>query len=172
MRDRARDVRLLGVAIAACVVALGGAGLALAPLGTEPAAQPPRVTPAHDAGVDAAFAQGVEQLRARRYEPAIAAFHSVLERAPAMPEAHANIGFALVGMSRHAEAKGSFERAINLRPAQVNAYFGLAVAAEGLGDLATARDAMRTYLHLAPAHDRYRRRAEAALWEWSVARAP
>lgn len=172
MSSRSRDVRALGVAIAACVVAFGGAGLALAPLGTAPATQAPGVPWGHDAGVDAAFHQGVELLKARRYEPAIAAFHRVLAQAPAMPEAHANIGFALIGLSRHAEAKGFFERAIGLRPAQVNAYFGLAVAAEGLGDLAMARDAMRTYLHLAPPHDRYRRRAEAALWEWSVARAP
>ena len=40
------------------------------------------------------------------------------------------------------------------------------MAHERLGELPAARGAMRTYAHLAPASDPFRRKAEAALWEW------
>ena len=161
---RVRDVRLFGVAITVGLVTLGGAGLALLP----PQAAPPVPPARHAAEVDLAFRQGVAMLHARRYDHALPAFHRVLKFAPAMPEAHANMGFTLVGLGRHREAKAFFEGALDLQPRQLNAYYGLALAAEGLGDLETARGAMRTYAHLAPSGDPYRRRAEAALWEWTA----
>jgi tetratricopeptide (TPR) repeat protein len=166
MKAGRRDLRLLGTAITAGVIVLGGAGVALLPAG--PAPQVPR-TPPHETEVALAFSQGVAMLRQRRYEHALGAFHRVLQFAPAMPEAHTNMGFALVGLGRHREAKTFFEGAIDLRPAQLNAYYGLAVAAEGLGDLPAARGAMRAYLHLTPSGDPFRRKAEAALWEWDEA---
>jgi Flp pilus assembly protein TadD len=166
MNLRGRDVRLFGAAIAIGVVALGGAGLALLP-SAAPTVQP--AVRAHEADVALAFRQGVAMLHARRYEHAVTAFHRVLKFAPDLPEAHANMGFALVGLGRHAEAKSFFEGAIDLRPRQDNAYYGLALAAEGLGDLEAARGAMRTYVHLAPPDDPYRRRAQSALWEWGDA---
>ncbi|MCM2326783.1 MAG: tetratricopeptide repeat protein [Lysobacter sp.] len=169
MSARGRDVRLFGVAITAGIVALGGAGLAYMPSGAAPE-KPPATAVPHAADVDLAFRQGVAMLHARRHEHAIAAFHRVLKFAPAMPEAHANMGFALVGLKRYREAKSFFEGAIDLQPRQLNAYYGLALAAEGLGDLEVARGAMRTYVHLAPAGDPHRRKAEAALWEWSAGR--
>lgn len=168
MSARGRDVRLFGVAIAAGIVALGGAGLAYMPSGVVP--ERPVAAAPHAADVDLAFRQGVAMLHARRHEHAIAAFHRVLKFAPAMPEAHANMGFALVGMGRHREARSFFEGAIDLQPRQLNAYYGLALAAEGLGDLEVARGAMRTYVHLAPAGDPHRRKGEAALWEWTAGR--
>lgn len=165
MNRRGRDVRLLGAAIVAAVVVLGGAGIALVPAGSrEPVAD------GREARIEQAFRQGVVMLHARQYEHAATAFHHVLKFAPRMPEANANMGFALVGLGRHHEARAFFEGALALRPRQDNAYYGLALAAEGLGDLETARGAMRTYVHLAPPGDPYRRRAESALWEWSAAR--
>jgi len=164
MSARGRDIRLLGAAIVASIVALGGAGLALVP----PVPRPEAAVAAHVADVDVAFRQGVAMLHARQYEHALTAFHRVLKFAPEMPEAHANMGFALVGLRRHREAKAFFEGAIDLRPRQLNAYYGLALAAEGLGDLEAARGAMRTYVHLAPPDDPYRRRAQSALWEWGA----
>ncbi|MBK7660695.1 MAG: tetratricopeptide repeat protein [Betaproteobacteria bacterium] len=158
-----RDVRMLGVLLTASLVAIGGAGIALLP-------GPPAGggTPAaHADDVDIAFRQGVAMLQAREHGHALTAFHRVLKFAPDMPEAHANMGFALAGLGRHREARAYFEGALDLRPAQLNAYYGLAVAAEAMGDFETARGAMRTYAHLAPAADPFRRRAEAALWEWS-----
>ncbi len=169
MNPARRDVRLLGVLLTVALVALGGAGLALVPA-VPPRADPPSIP--HAGEIDLAFRQGVAMLRARQHEHAMAAFHRVLRFAPTMPEAHANMGFALAGLGRHREAKAFFEGAIDLRPAQLNAYYGLAVAAEALGDLQTARGAMRTYAHLAPADDPFRRRAESAIWEWSERRVP
>jgi predicted Zn-dependent protease len=112
------------------------------------------------------FTQGVVMLHAKQYEHALTAFHRVLALDPAMPEAQVNAGFALLGMNQPAAARRFFEGAIALRKDQLNAYYGLAVASEQLGDLPAARGAMRTYAHLAPKDDPFRRRAEAALWEW------
>lgn len=165
MRTRGRDVRLLGAAITVGIVALGGAGLALLPAG--PPAETAR-PPAYGPDVDLAFGQGVAMLHAKRHDHALAAFHRVLKLAPEMPEAHANMGYALAGLGRHREAKDFFEGAIALRPRQVNAYYGLALASAGLGDLESARGAMRTFVHLASADDPHRQRAESAIRAWSA----
>ncbi len=82
-----------------------------------------------------------------------------------------NLGFALLGAGRAAEARTAFDRATALRPAQANAYYGLALAHEASGDLAVATGAMRSYLHLAKHEDpKHLARARAALWEWEQAR--
>lgn len=112
------------------------------------------------------FEQAVVMLHARRHDHAVTALHRVLELAPEMPEAHVNMGFALLGLKRYPAARDFFESALALRAGQLNAYYGLAIALEELRDLAGARGAMRTYVHLAPPDDPFRRRAEAALWEW------
>lgn len=167
MIRRGRDVRLLGVAIAAGVVALGGAGLAFVPAGVPATA---RAAAPHEAEVAVAFRQGVAMLQAGRHDHALAAFHRVLKFAPEMPEAHANMGFALAGLGRHGEARAFFEGALALRPRQDNAYYGLAFAAAAQGDLEAARGAMRTYLHLVSPGDPFRARAQAALVTWSAPR--
>lgn len=119
-----------------------------------------------EAELQARFEQGVVMLHARQYEYAVAAFHHVLERAPGMPEAHANMGFALLGLARHAAAADFFRGAIGLRVDQLNAYYGLAVALDALGDRQGAIAAMQSYVHRTPPGDPFRRKAEAALWEW------
>ncbi len=115
------------------------------------------------------FEQGVVMLHAKRYEEALTAFHRVLELTPAMPEAHVNIGYALLGLKRYDLARDFFESATTLRKDQANAYYGLAEALEGMHDLPGAIGAMRTYLHLSPPNDQYRRKAESAIWEWEDA---
>jgi len=120
--------------------------------------------------VDARFRQAVVMLHAKRYDHALTALHRVLELAPNLPEAHVNMGFALLGLGKPAAARDFFESATVLRPQQTNAYYGLAMALEGLQDLPGAIGAMRTYLHLAPADDPHARKAGAALWEWEAAR--
>lgn len=119
--------------------------------------------------IEQRFQQGVVMLHARKYEYAVTAFHRVLELAPQMPEAHVNMGFALLGLERHAAGRDFFRSAIELRPRQLNAYYGLAVALEALGDRAGALGAMRTYVHLSQPEDPYLRKAQAALWEWESA---
>ena len=112
------------------------------------------------------FEQAVVMLHARQYEHAITALHRVLEIAPRMPEAHANMGYALLGLQRPDAARGFFEAAVELNPRQANAYYGMALASEAMKDYEMALGAMRTYLHFAPAQDPYRARARSALWEW------
>lgn len=112
------------------------------------------------------FQQAAMMLHAGRYEPAVAALHRVLELSPRLPEAHVNMGYALLGLKRYAAARDFFLRATDLRPYQGNAYWGLAETYEKLGDLPAALGAMRIYIHLAKPGDPYVRRARSAIWEW------
>ena len=112
------------------------------------------------------FEQAVVMLHAKQYDHAITALHRVLEIAPRMPEAHVNMGYALLGLERPDAARSFFEAAIALNPRQANAYYGLAVTEEARQDYEGALGAMRTYLHFARAEDPYRSKARAALWEW------
>ena len=118
------------------------------------------------AEVDRRFSSGVVLLSGRNFDLAANEFQRVLELAPKMPEAHVNMGFALLGTQRYAAAKDFFTTAIDLNTRQLNAYYGLALALEGLHDLPGARGAMRSYIHLARADDPYVTRANAAIWEW------
>jgi tetratricopeptide (TPR) repeat protein len=112
------------------------------------------------------FEQAVVMLHAKQYDHAVTALHRVLEIAPRMPEAHVNMGYALLGLQKPEAARGFFEAAVELNPRQANAYYGLAVTSEALKDYEMALGAMRTYLHFAAADDPYRTRARSALWEW------
>jgi tetratricopeptide (TPR) repeat protein len=173
-----RDARLRALAVTLLAIAAGGIALAWinGKFGPPAAASRPdaRSDPSAHAAfqqkseVDARFAQGVVMLHARRYDHAVTAFHRVLELAPGLPEAHVNMGYALIGLERYQAAHDFFESATALNRNQVNAYYGLAVALEGLHDLAGAVGAMRTFVHRARQDDPYRRKAEAALWEWEA----
>lgn len=125
-----------------------------------------------DAALRARFEQGVMMLHMRQHEYAVIAFHEVLAAVPELPEAHVNMGFALLGLRQWAQARSFFESAIELRRDQINAYYGLAVALNELGDLTGAIGAMQSYVHRAPADDPFRPRAEAALWEWREGTSP
>lgn len=156
-----KDLRIRWIFLAVGIIALVGVLVAFLP-----GAGPRTAHTGKTREIDERFKQGVVMLHAKQYEHALTAFHRVLALDPAMPEAHVNAGFALLGMNDAAAARAFFEGAIALRKEQLNAYYGLAVASERLGDLAAARGAMRTYAHLAPQDDPFRRKAEAALWEW------
>jgi len=129
----------------------------------------PALSEADEHLVHQGFQQAVAMLHAKEYEHAVQSLHKVLSLRPAMPEAHVNMGYALLGLDNAAVARDFFDTATVLRPSQFNAYFGLAVANEALGNLAAAVGAMRTYVHLAPQDDPYRIKAEAAIWEWQSA---
>ncbi len=116
--------------------------------------------------IDTIFKQGMLMLHARSYDNAITALHRVLELAPKMPEAHVNMGYALLGKDEHVAARDFFRAAIELRPDQYNAYYGLAETLERDCDWAGALGAMRTFIHLAPPDDQFVRKARAAVWEW------
>jgi Flp pilus assembly protein TadD len=114
------------------------------------------------------FQQAVVLLQHGKYDYAVQGFHEVLKVAPDMPEAHVNMGFALLGLEQFETARSFFDSATDLRPEQNNAYYGLAIAYEGLGELPEAIAAMRTFAHLPNSDDQYRRKAESAIWEWEA----
>jgi hypothetical protein len=181
-RPPSRDHRLRAIVVATLAIGTVGALIAWWPAEEAPTradarhtADPRRDPAGHAAAARRAevadrFQQAVIMLHARRYDHALTALHRVLELEPAMPEAHVNMGFALIGLERHAAARDFFEAATALRAGQVNAYYGLALAHEALGDRASAIGAMRTFVHLAPKDDPALRKANAALWEWESAR--
>lgn len=153
---RRRDVRGKALALAVSLIAALGAAIWFA--GEERAAP-------GSAEFDARFRQAALLLHAREYEHAAALLHRLLQDAPRVPEVHANMGYAMLGLKRPAAARDFFQGAIELRPAQANAYFGLAEALEALGDRRGALGAMRAYVHLSPPHDPFVRKAQAAVWE-------
>lgn len=116
--------------------------------------------------VDRRFNEATVMLHAKQFEHALTALHRVLELAPKMPEAHVNMGYAMLGLQRFTAARDFFSGALELRPAQANAYYGLALALDALNDRPGALGAMRTFVHLAKPDDVFVRKARAALWEW------
>lgn len=164
------DRRFVVVGLTAGVILAGGAAVSLLPgsgVTSADAVRPAHEKPASEAAELASrFASAVELLRSGQHERAAIALHGVLVLAPEMPEAHVNMGYALLGMKRHEAARGFFEAASALRPSQANAYYGMAVALEQLHDLPGAVGAMRTYVHLSGQDDVHVRKARAALREW------
>lgn len=157
------------------VTLLPGAGVGTSIMVDAPPADPQRNPGGHAlekrrAEIRARFEQAVVMLHAKQYEHAAAALHRVLELDPTIPEAHVNMGFAMIGLRRFGVARDFFEGAIELRPMQANAYYGLAEALEGTGDMEGAIGAMRTYVHLSPPEDPFLPKAQAALWEWESRR--
>lgn len=172
------DLRLRTIAATASVVAALGATIAWWPQAEVSRARSDvqstqaRVEHAaemREAEVKARFEQGVLMLHAKQYDHAITAFHRVLELEPQLPEAHVNMGFALIGQQRFEAARDFFDSATELRRDQLNAYYGLAIALNGLDDLPGALAAMRTYLHRAPVSDAFRSKAQAMLAQWEAA---
>jgi tetratricopeptide (TPR) repeat protein len=149
------------------ILAIGAAGLLIAypprPPALEPATHSRQM---HEKEVQTRFQQAILMLHAKQYEGAAAALQRVLQLSPRMPEAHVNMGFAMLGLDRPGEAAVAFERAIELNARQANAYYGLALALEKAGDVERALGAMRSYLHLSPPDERFHAKARAAIWEW------
>jgi tetratricopeptide (TPR) repeat protein len=144
------------------------------PLKADPRATPEQhVREAGEAELRERFNQAVIMLHAGEYEYAIKALHRVLEMRPRMPEAHVNMGFALLGEEAYGAAADFFATAIELNTYQTNAYYGLAVAMDGTGNREAALGAMRSFIHLAgDAEEPYLATARAALWEWQAADNP
>jgi tetratricopeptide (TPR) repeat protein len=164
-----RELRLRALALTLGAVLVVGALISVLPRSGDEAGNLTRhAEEKRREEIDIRFQQGVAMLQAKQFEHALTAFHRVLALAPAIPEAHANMGFALLGLERYKEAADFFDSATTLRRDQLNAYYGLALALEGMGDLRGAIEAMRTYVHRAPQDDPYVRKANAALWEWQA----
>ena len=177
---RLRDVRWRTLALMVIAIAVGGIVIAAVsdggvfswrfPTTGAPARGQVHVPDRTRQEIHQRFQQGVVMLHAKQHEHAMTAFHRVLELDPALPEAHINMGFALIGLERYSAARDFFESALALRKEQLNAYYGLAVALDGLRDRPGAIGAMRTFVHLSRPDEPYLRKAQAALWEWDAER--
>ena len=121
--------------------------------------------------IAARFKQGVAMLNAKQYDYAATAFQRVLKLAPKMPEAHVNMGYALLGLQYFSDAAEFFKGAIMLNAYMANAYYGMALAQEGLGNLPAAEQAMNTYLRHARPDDPYREKAVLMLARWKKGKA-
>ncbi len=121
---------------------------------------------ARDKEIDTRFKQAATMLHARQYDYAIKALHRVLELSPRMPEAHTNMGFALIGLEEYKAAADFFDTATTLQPQQNNAYYGLALAYEGQQNYLLALSAMESFIHLVDDTNPYKNKAHAAVWEW------
>jgi len=165
MSTRRADRRWLGLLLTASAIVVGGLAFNAAQSPHAPEAPPPAAP--HATETKRLFDAAVIMLHAHRYDDAATALHRVLTYAPNLPEAHVNMGYAMLGLKKLDAARDFFEGATVLAPTQANAYYGLALVHEAQGDKALATGAMRSYLHLArnerPEH---LSRARAALWEW------
>lgn len=178
-RSQRPDVRWSALALSLGLTAVVGVLLSYSSTDDGVPVAKSRVNPIQNASGHAAemrseeisqrFAKGVELLNTKRFDEAAGELHRVLKLAPQMPEAHVNMGFAMLGLKQYAMARDFFDSAIELNVNQVNAYYGLAVTLEALGDVGGALGAMRSYVHLGKPDDPFLRKANAAIWEWEEA---
>ena len=111
------------------------------------------------------FQQGVAMLQAGEFDYAITAMHEVLAIYPALPEAHVNMGYALLGAGEPCAAADFFDSATDLRPSLHNAYYGLGLAEREIGNDKAALAAMQAYTHLAAEDERHLPGAKEMIWE-------
>ncbi|MEH6628812.1 MAG: tetratricopeptide repeat protein [Motiliproteus sp.] len=116
--------------------------------------------------VDILFEHSVLLLKQKSYQQARKAIEQVLVVMPDMPEAHVNLGYALLGLEQADSALQAFNRATEINPMQANAYYGIGICYELKGELHAALGAMRTFLHVGDGKGRFSRRARSAVWEW------
>lgn len=110
-------------------------------------------------------------LDAKNYDQAIRALNRVMMLQPDNAEAHARMGFALIGRQQYRMASDFLMHAIDLDPYQADAYFGIAIVQEEAGNLEGAIGAMRNFLHVTDDPDPGRlqvAQARSAIWEWEA----
>jgi len=173
--SRRVDKRHTVIPLALGITILGGALLSvyLSRDGTKPVESAPVAsTGAHDFLEDEqarrahqSFQQGVAMLQAGQYDYAVTSLHEVLAIYPALPEAHVNMGYALLGAGEAGAAADFFNSATDLRPSLHNAYYGLALAERDNGNDRAALAAMQAYAHLAGQDERHLPRAKEIIWE-------
>jgi predicted Zn-dependent protease len=172
--SRRGDKRRTVIPVAIAMTVLGGALLStwLTREPSVPAAETAATTAPHEFLDDEqarrahqSFQQGVAMLQAGQFEYAVTALHEVLAIYPALPEAHVNMGYALLGAGEPGAATDFFNTATDLRPSLHNAYYGLALAERENGNDKAALAAMQAYTHLAAENERHLERAKEFIWE-------
>lgn len=172
--SRRVDKRRTVIPLAVAITLLGGGLLsvylsrdAAVPASDEPVAAAPHAFFEDDVARRAhqSFQQGVAMLQAGQFDYAVTALHEVLAVYPALPEAHVNMGYALLGAGEPEAAADFFNTATDLRPSLHNAYYGLALAERENGNDKAALAAMQAYAHLAAEDERHLPRAKEIIWE-------
>jgi tetratricopeptide (TPR) repeat protein len=87
-----------------------------------------------------------------RLGEAVAEYREALRLKKDYPDAHVNLGDALVAQGRAREAEAAFREAIRLKRDDPNAHYGLGNALREQGDLPGASAAFRKAIALAPGH--------------------
>lgn len=170
--SRRLDRRLVAIPLAIIVIAVGGYVVNVAQHDAKDASTGSQGMVAAHAMMDDAkarrahqsFQQAVAMLQAGEFEFALTALHDVLAVYPALPEAHVNMGFALLGLGDTEAAADFFNSATDIRPTLHNAYYGLGLAERENGNEQAALAAMQAFAHLATENDQYLPRAQAIIW--------
>jgi len=143
---------------------LQGAPADLAPAGAvveESAPPPPEGEAAAEDGYEALLAKDPDNLTALQklsvlclkrgaLEDARTLLERLIKRDPASADAHNNLGAALQGLKRPAEAVAHFERAVALDPRRPEAHYNLGLAKQRVGRLAEAVECCERALALRP----------------------
>lgn len=140
-------------------------------LPAEQAAEVPndaRALPAEESALLAhmRFQQAVVMLHGGEHRNAAVALEEVLRIHPNLPEAHANMGYALLGLGAYDDAAAYFQRATDLNPSLHTGYYGLALAESNRGNTTSALAAMQAFAHLAAADDPWLDRAQTSMRAW------
>jgi len=175
--SRRVDRRLVAIPVAVIVIAVGGYVINVTQFEAEDASTGNQGMIAAHAKVDDArarrahqsFQQAVAMLQAGEFDFAVTALHDVLSIYPALPEAHVNMGFALLGLGEARAAADFFHSASDLRPTLHSAYYGLALAERQNGHDKAALAAMQAFAHLAAQDDQHLPRAQEFVWELQAA---
>jgi hypothetical protein len=94
--------------------------------------------------------QGVEFMKEKNYEAAVAKFAEAAYLNPKSGEYSNNAGFALYQMKKYEASVDWFKKAVGIDPKRAVAYLNLGDAYVKLGHNAEARQAYTKYLELAP----------------------
>jgi tetratricopeptide (TPR) repeat protein len=94
--------------------------------------------------------RGQTALKAGSYEEAESEFRKFIQAAPAVGEAHVNLGLALHLQRKNSEAVESFRRAIKLRPTLANAHLFLGIDLFNLNKTNEAIVSLSRYTQMAP----------------------
>ena len=117
-----------------------------------PPAENPPAAPQIDPKLTALFAEGLDHLRAERYQPALEAFQALTAAAPQLPGPWTNLGLAYAAVGKEAEAFAALEQALSIQPNHPVAANQLAILQRKAGRFQEAR---ATYEALLAAHPEY-----------------
>jgi len=96
------------------------------------------------------FYEATRVMNLGEFAAAEVAFRQALQLAPALSEAHANLGFLLDSQGRSQEAEASYRQALALAPTQVQTYINLGALLESQKRFAEAEAAYRNALAIDP----------------------